>query len=287
LVAVLLCGLLYVLYSRVDLVVFFFLNHLAFQAGLFAGIFKEAFFAEFRQKLITVVNLVLAVVQLIFVLALFWWANIYLYGAAILAAGMLTALVWWIIAKKKLHFRFVPRVEWKKISFASLKDFALWTHLTSAANRATYQFDVVILSLFVSLKLVAAYTIALTVANLFLLFPQVLQRAAILGIANLESKESIGEATGIFLKYFFLLSLAEFIFFYWFGNLIVGLYHPEDLSLVFGLSGMPNSSTASSRCSLRSSSASSRMDLLTRVGWGICSKTKWTFSPAVWISTLP
>jgi O-antigen/teichoic acid export membrane protein len=133
-----------------------------------------------------------------------------------------------------MKFSFHLPHNWKKLVVDSVKDFSLWNQLSSMLLRVLYQADVIILGFFVSLSALGDYTIALTIANVFFVVPQLFQKTFSVSFSRLSEKQRLAHGLGLAVKYNALFSIAQLAGYVILQPLIMAFFgpeHPETVSL--------------------------------------------------------
>lgn len=194
--------------------------------------FREAFYANYRQARITFVDLSLNVVSFASLGLLYFSRDVLTYGFLQVLVALLGVGWWYWNAKQKMGFTFKLPGDWIKISYDSIRGFVFWNHLGGVINRLVYQADIVILSFFVSLAALGEYTIALTIANVFFVFPQLVQKLMSLSFSQIE-KQSLSKNLGVAVRYNTLFSLAQFLGYWALGHYLIDFLHIKNAPLVF------------------------------------------------------
>lgn len=197
----------------------------------FTGPFRESFYGLYRQARITFVDVVMNIALLLSMAILFFSRDVITYGFLQVSIAFISVLWWYWNARKHLHFKYQPK--WNlSLAFQSLKGFGIWNHLSGSVIRLVYQVDIVVLGFFVSLEALGNYSVALTIANVFFVFPQMVQKILSLSFSQIENKTMLANTFGIGVKYNTLFSLAQFIGFVLVGKWIIAILGPEQPALV-------------------------------------------------------
>lgn len=197
---------------------------------LLTGPFREAFYGEFRQARIAFVDIPLNTLALVSLALVFVYPATLTYGFVQVGVALVSVLYWYFQARKHLGFSFVIGKNWMKYVMNSLRGFSLWNHFTSSSIRLAYQADIFILGYFVGLDAIGDYAIALTLANLFVTIPQLVQKAVTLSFSRVEKTEALCEGLGLAVKYTFLFSIFQLLGFWLLGKPmleVVGVAHPS------------------------------------------------------------
>lgn len=201
--------------------------------GYFQSIVKETHYVDFKQKIVTKINVVLMIVQLSLVGILFFKPSLLLYLGILLFVNVSSVFVWYFILKKNFHFSFIlTKDTFNKIKY-SIKDFSLWQNLSGSVGYLIYNIDTLILAFFVSLEVIGDYTIALMIANFFFIVPQILQKSFTVGFSHIESKFIVNKALSAFLRYALLFSVLQLVLFVLFGNILVGIFTDTHVEIIF------------------------------------------------------
>ncbi len=200
------------------------------------GPFREAFYANFRQARITFVDLILNIVSLSALVILFFSQNILTYGFIQVMVALLGVGWWYWNAVSKLGFSFHLFQGWLTLAWKSVQGFALWNHLSGMAIRLISQADIVILGFFVGLIELGNYAVALTIASVFFVFPQLIQKAVTLSFSQRETNESTRNILGIAIRYNTLFSLAQLGGYILVGPYLVSWLSPANPDVVFAYS---------------------------------------------------
>ncbi len=212
---------------------YFLLLVLATLLNTLSGPFREAFYSNYRQARIAFVDLSLNVVSLLVLVALFFSRSVVTYGWLQVLVALIGVGWWYWNARKAIHFRFQWHLRWFGMATDAIKGFAIWNHLAGAMMRLVYQADVVILGFFVSLAALGDYTVALTLANVFFVFPQMIQKVMSLSFSQMEKKETVSPVLGVVVRYNTILSLAQFVGYAVVGPWLIALLSPDNPGTVF------------------------------------------------------
>ncbi len=215
------------------LAIYFILAAIASGISSFTGPFREAFYANFSQGKIALVDLGTNVLQLLLFACVWYYPSLTTYGLVLIAGACIGAIGWYLTARKHLGYRFHLSKDWKKIIIDSIKDFTFWNQLSSMLLRALYQADVIILGFFVGLGALGDYTIALTIANVFFVIPQLFQKTFSVSFSRLRETNRLEHALGLAVKYnsiFSIIQWAGFILFLPWILAFFGPQHPETVA---------------------------------------------------------
>jgi O-antigen/teichoic acid export membrane protein len=203
--------------------------------GTLTGPFREAFYGFFRQGRITKVDVMTSVLLLLSMIFLFFSRDVLTYGWLQLFSAVVGVILWYFTAVKHLHFRFISGVK-LKFSIDALRGFSFWNHLSGWVVKLVYQIDIVILGFFAALSGVGSYSVALTLANVFFLFPQMVQKVLSLSFSQLPD-ERVPTLFGVGVRYNTALSLIQWIGFVLLGWVLMLIVQPEnpDHVLTYGV----------------------------------------------------
>jgi len=201
---------------------------------------KDLFFVDFRQLAVIKMNLIINTISVLIMLSLFSYPSLIAYSMILLASASLNILLSCVYLKRYFSFQitFGAYSSAKRILKNTLMNFAIWNHLTGSVATILYKIDILILSLFAALSAVGDYTIAVSIAELFLFITIILQKPLHVSFSRLDSKASIEIAMGIFLKYFLAIALLQVTVFYFFGWHLVRIFTSESADQIFSYSLM-------------------------------------------------
>lgn len=211
-------------YNSLIPAVFFFGSVFVYNLNLFPGIITQVFYAGFKQKTVTWINILLNLLSLILLFFLLVEPGLLTYLLILVASALIGIFVWYYEIRKEFHFRFENKGDFFEIIKESIYGFTLWNHLNSSILNMIYQVDTLILSFFTALAAVGDYTIALGIANFFFIVPQVVQRTVFIGFSNINDKRDEEELISSSLKYSFMLGIAQLVFFFFFGTAIIEIF---------------------------------------------------------------
>ncbi len=214
-------------HNYVDLGIYFVLAAIATSISSLTGPFREAFYASFRQGRIMAVDLATNIMALVLVVAVVAYPSLLTYGIIQIVTAIIAALGWYWTARKHLGYKFHLSKDWKRIAYDSFSDFALWINFSATLNKLLYQADIIILGFFVGLSALGDYTIALTIANVFFIIPQLSQKVFSVMFSQLK-EEKLSEALGGAFKYNTIISIAQFLGFLVVSDLLIAFFGPQN-----------------------------------------------------------
>lgn len=195
-------------------------------------IFRLYFYVEFKQKVITAINLFENILIGVSLVILYVSPTILTYILLLFVVQSIVLLIWVRLFYSQKEFSFSYYKSWFKDIISNFKEFTLWQHLNGTSTKVIYEIDPLILGLFATLATVGDYTIALKVSNYFFLLPMLLQKSTLLHFSNKKR-----EATSVLIKYgglYFLLAIGQLLFFMLVGHrLIYELYDKDNTDEVF------------------------------------------------------
>jgi len=205
---------------------------IAINLNLFELMAKDVFYVDFKQEIVTKVTFVLKLVFLGMLMILLFYGYVLLYMCVLVVSAALNAGIWYYLLRKKFNFRFDPKGA-RNILKWNIFDYSLWAHLSNSFTALVYRIDTFILSFFATLVVIGDYTIALEIANFFFIVPRLLQKSVIVGTVNLKDNKRLNDVIFIFVKYFFILSVVQFVLFIIFGPWIVSLFTDTSVGDVY------------------------------------------------------
>jgi O-antigen/teichoic acid export membrane protein len=197
---------------------------------------QEFFFVEFRQKDILKMNLAY---QLLFLggLGIVYVERelgVYLLLLVILTGLFSLAWVYRFLKTFPFPLRFSPKVlkqDFKSVFNTSI----LWNHFIGAVAQLIYRGDIFFLGFFATAFAVGNYTIALTLAGVFVFIPQILQKMCIVALTRTTGKENDLPIVNAMVKYSIVVSLVQFIGYYLLGDYVLSFVAPDNHLEVYGL----------------------------------------------------
>ncbi len=198
-----------------------------------SGPFREAFYANFRQARIALIDLSLNVLSIISLALLYFSQDVITYGILQVVVALIGIGWWYQNAHSKLGFTFTLFPGWMALSWASIQGFALWNHFSGIAIRLVSQSDIVILGFFSTLTELGNYSVALTISGVFFVFPQLVQKAASLSFSQSDANTANPVMLGAVVRYNTLFSLAQFLAYIIAGPFLLPLLVPEHFNVVW------------------------------------------------------
>jgi O-antigen/teichoic acid export membrane protein len=238
LVLSLMIGGAWLLYSsRGDFLLIYLLGAaLVYHLNTLQASIQEFFFVEFRQKDILKMNLAYQILFLIGLGVVYMERELGVYLLLLLILTGLFSLAW--VARFLKTFpvplRFSPFV--LKQDFKSVFNTSIiWNHLIGAVAQLIYRGDIFFLGFFATGFAVGNYTIALTLAGVFIFVPQILQKMCIVGLTRSAGKDGDLSIVNALVKYSILVGILQFIGFYLVGDWILSLVVPASHQEVYDI----------------------------------------------------
>jgi O-antigen/teichoic acid export membrane protein len=151
--------------------------------------------------------------------------NMIVYGVVQLLTMLLAAVWWYHTARTHMQYHFVLPKDWWSITWKSIRDFTLWNQLIGVISRLLYQADIVILGFFVTLAAIGPYSVALTISNVFFVFPQLAQKLVTFSFSQLDTKMN-ARALGLAVKYNTIICIGQFVVFTLIGKWVIAFFGP-------------------------------------------------------------
>ncbi len=124
----------------------------------------------------------------------------------------------------------------RRLILESLVGFSLWSHLIGVMTNVIYRADLLILGwLGAPFRTVGNYNIALQMGNFTKVVPQILQYNATLGLSHTQDARRQDEITFLFVKYCFLVSLAVLVAYALLGRLAIQIVVGRDVEEIYTL----------------------------------------------------
>ncbi len=238
LVLSLMMGGAWLLYSsRGDFLLIYLLGAaLVYHLNTLQASIQEFFFVEFRQKDILKMNLAYQLLFLIGLGIVYVERELGVYLLLLLILTGLFSLAW--VARFLKTFpvplRFSPAVlkqDFKSVFNTSI----LWNHFIGAVAQLIYRGDIFFLGFFATAFAVGNYTIALTLAGVFIFVPQILQKMCTVALTRSTGKAGDFPIVNAMVKYSILLSVLQFIGFYLLGDWILSFVVPTNHHEVYSI----------------------------------------------------
>ncbi len=202
-----------------------------------SGPLREAFYGYYRQARITIVDLMVSIMLIATMPILYFSRDVVVYGMLQVLVASLGVGWWYWNARRYLNFLFVGGLNFRKwnikLSLDTIRQFGVWNHLSWMVIRLVYQVDIVLLGFFVSLEALGSYAVALTIANVFLVFPLMLQKILSLSLSQIEDKIVLQNIFGVTVRYNTIFSLAQFLGFIFLGGFIISIFGPDNPGVVW------------------------------------------------------
>lgn len=238
LVLSLMVGAAWLLYStRGDFLLIYLLGAaLVYHLNTLQASIQEFFFVEFRQKDILKMNLAYQLLFLVGLGVVFMERELGVYLLLLLTLTGLFSMVWVYRFLKTfpIPLRFSPSV--LKQDFQSVfNNSVLWNHFIGAVAQIIYRGDIFFLGFFATAYAVGNYTIALTLAGVFIFVPQILQKMCTVALTRSAGKTGDTPIVNAMIKYSVLVSILQFAGFYLLGDWILSFVAPTNHHEVYSI----------------------------------------------------
>jgi O-antigen/teichoic acid export membrane protein len=170
---------------------------------------KTLFYADLRQRLVTMVGLGISLARLVALLLLLWQPTLAAYSWLLIAAAVVASLVWVGLARFQFEFRLRSQGDVFAILRHSLADYGIWDHLNRMVIDTLFTIDMAILSLVNQRADIASYSIALRLTSLMMLVPRQLSASLQLALSQYRETEKRAEVAGTYLKATVVLTLVQ------------------------------------------------------------------------------
>ncbi len=192
-------ALIFLFLSKEDLVLGIVFFALAVQRLLeqFSDLIQLIFYVDFKQKKVTVINFYFSLVLLTLFIILVIKPGIYTYLAIVVLGQLALSLTWFALLKSDYNFSYHYVTLWVKSIKKDIMDFALWHQFGRGVINFLQNIGPAILSFFAGLAAVGDYTIALKIANVFLITPQLLQKSNLVHFSHEMPPASMEEDTSL------------------------------------------------------------------------------------------
>ena len=202
------------------------------QLILCAEIARLDYRIDLKQKEIFKFEIIFKLILLCGVLWLFVTPGLLYYLPIYLFWSVLGALFW--INKLNHKYGSFFNIQWNKLYLLKdvLKNFSLWQHFNGVVTYIIYNIDPWVLAWFtLSTSVISLYTVTLKVSALFFMVPMFLQLMTSIMLVNISNQR---EQEVAFNKMFYLcliVSIAQFIFFIYFGEWLAILFRGESVNV--------------------------------------------------------
>ena len=180
-----------------------------FMATVLQDWIKTLFYADLRQRLVTLVGLALSLARLAALFLLLWEPTLAAYSWLLIAAGVIASFVWVGLARFKFEFRLRSQGDIFAILRHALTDYGIWDHLNRMVIDTLFTIDMAILSLVNQRADIASYSIALRLTSLMMLVPRQLSASLQLALSQYRETEKRAEVAGTYLKITVVLTLLQ------------------------------------------------------------------------------
>ncbi len=169
--------------------------------------------------------------------SIFYYKSLVIFGILFFILNVFTTVITYLIIKKefKTYKRDINQ-EVKEYAKKIFHSFGIWLHFNSNITGTIYKIDPFLLFFFVSQSIVGFYSIALIIVNYFMIWPMLMQKTLQMTLGNIKEKKRNDDVLKKALKYTFLWSIGQYVFFLIFGEVIVEFFAKEQTSYVLLLS---------------------------------------------------
>ncbi len=180
-----------------------------FMATVLQDWIKTVFYADLRQKLATVVGLVLTLVRLAMLFMLVFEPTLAAYSWLLIGLSVVSAVLWVTLARLKFNFHFRPDGRVIATLRHALGSYGIWDHFNRMVVDTLFTFDVAVLSLVNQRADIASYSIALRLTSLMMLIPRQLSASLQVALSQFREAEKRAEVAGTYLKATLILTLLQ------------------------------------------------------------------------------
>lgn len=194
---------------------------------------------QYRQQLVTWVNIVRFSLNLLLVAGLLLWPSLAYLLVKDVAMLFFTVAIWVFVAHRSLRLRFATVSIRRHLDigfmYRAMARQSIWLHLIGIANVFMYRADALFLSFYAPLTVVGNYNVALTSANVANVVPGILGYQNTVAISRITDARRTFELTGMFLRVSLYVGLATLLGFIAFGKLYLQLLTGErDVDTLYG-----------------------------------------------------
>ena len=182
-----------------------------FMATVLQDWIKTLFYADLRQRLVTIVGLVLSLARLAALFLLLWRPTLAAYSWLLIASGVVASLVWVALARFRFEFQFRSQGDMFAILRHALADYGIWDHFNRMVIDTLFTIDMAILSLVNQRADIASYSIALRLTSLMMLVPRQLSASLQLALSQFTETQKRAEVAGTYLKLTVVLTLFQLV----------------------------------------------------------------------------
>jgi O-antigen/teichoic acid export membrane protein len=180
-----------------------------FMATVLQDWIKTLFYADLRQRLVTIVGLVLTLARLAALFLLLWEPTLAAYSWLLIALAAVSALVWVGLARVRFEFRFRSEGNVPAMLRHALMDYGIWDHFNRMVIDTLFTIDMAILAIVNQRADIASYSIALRLTSLMMLVPRQLSASLQIALSQFRETEKRAEVAGTYLKATVVLTLVQ------------------------------------------------------------------------------
>ncbi|NBI29330.1 oligosaccharide flippase family protein [Chengkuizengella marina] len=193
---------------------------------------------SFLQKFITRFFLISRLIRTLVLSILILIPNLYIVLLSDIVFVTIQFVLSFIYLKGHFDYKFkgVKLKEWYSIIKKSILNFSLWAHMSGVVTNIIYRIDPFILGFFTTMTIVGNYSIALVIANYFIVVFQIIQKNTNIALANLSEDEP--KKASLVVKKFIIisavLSIIQYLCFIMFGEYLLKLYvEGNDIKIIY------------------------------------------------------
>jgi O-antigen/teichoic acid export membrane protein len=213
-------------YNNRILIIVLLINSSAIICQYFTDPFQVFLSVSFRQNIITRIVTITSLFNMLSTLGIFYFPSIIFVVSKNLAVNVVAYLL------MKYYFEHYFACETKishrsslNLLLKNLSDFSIWTHLQGIFTDIIYRADILILGwIGTSFQILGNYNVALQLANMTKIIPQIFQYHTTLCVSNMKNnKNQQNEMIHTFLKINFMISLIIMAGYLIMGKFIISL----------------------------------------------------------------
>ena len=182
-----------------------------FMATVLQDWIKTVFYADLRQKLVTIVGFMLTLVRLALLFLLLFEPTLSAYAWILIGFSVVNVLLWVTLARLKFHFHFRPEGRVFATLRHALGSYGIWDHFNRMVVDTLFMFDVAVLSLVNQRADIASYSIALRLTSLMMLVPRQLSASLQVALSQFREAGKRAEVAGTYLKATLVLTLVQLV----------------------------------------------------------------------------
>lgn len=194
--------------------------------------------SRFRHDLVSVVSFIRYFLNVVVLLGLFYFPSLEYIFLKDIIVFIVVVISWIFVLKVKLQIKTNFIKEFLEFDFRKFKvnvtSYSLWTHLIACVTFFIYRADTIFLSMFIPVRVIGNYSIALSCGNFANIAPSILGFQNTVAISNLEKKEEIERVSSSFARMSIISSVLMFIGLFVTGEFLLRMITgEEDVSEIF------------------------------------------------------